>query len=234
MITQDVKTLINNFAINGNVSHFKFGGNPIKGYIFKRSELEQLIDQTNSKHIFCMWALGSVKHAGSGAYLNLILAGMTTDAQGVYSIDENLFIESDQLPYTGPLILGGGYTSKSNSGYPIPPADLHVIQSAFFTSNNNQHLYPLVGQKIKGAHLGQNNFIDLIILGLINPPTGSNPNDKFIFMPVIRSKNHDGVQLDRHYLSIGVAAYANGALQGQIIEYCLPCPSACPATFLFQ
>jgi hypothetical protein len=234
MTTQDVKTLINNFAINGNVNHFKIGGNPIKGYIFKRSQLTRLIDQANSKHIFCMWALGSVNHAGSGAYLNLILAGITTDAQGVYRIDESLFIESEQLPYTGMLNLGGGYTSKSNSGYPIPPVDLHAFQSTFINSNYDQHLYPLVGQKIKGAHLGQNNFTDLIILGLINSPTGATPNDEFIFMPVIRSKNHDGVQLDRHYLSIGVAAYANGTLQGQIIEYCLPCPSACPATFLFQ
>lgn len=104
--------------------------------------------------------------------------------------------------------------------------------------NSNNSIFNLdeTNEKVKAYHLGEKSedryyLQDLKELTLWKPPTTAKDEDQFIFMPLIRSKDPNGTRLKKPYLSVAISQFKAGTLEGEAMEYCLPCPSACPTNY---
>lgn len=223
------------YVKNGNQNHFKFGGKIIKGYQFTRKELTDLFENDTNNEIFIMLALST--DSGMSKYLNIILAKMHDN-----SMNLSTMIVSKTAPYTSDIIYiadeisikssGRGMSKNASlgAGQPIPPEELERIQDAFENATDG-HLACTTTDRIKCYRLDRQDFNDLT---LDQPVTTTNQDDIFMFMPVIRPKRaNDPIPLTKDYLSLAVAYFdpATKKVSGAIIEYCLPCPSACALNY---
>ncbi len=214
------------YMANGAAIHFRYQSNPIEGFLFTRLQLYTIIADFNN-HIFMM--LG-VKGTGANAHLNLILGSVNCANN---ELDVNNLIESTLPPHTQNVNIAGSPPEIKyfNQGRPVSKPELEAMQNKFQNSNNNAHLTSTNGTKVKGYHFVHS---DIYYLDLRESVDANNQDDLFIFMPVIRDQWN--MPFDREYLSMGVAEFDVNTSQtkGTIIEYCLPCPSACPKNYPIQ
>jgi hypothetical protein len=239
---QDVITSINDYLSNGTADHFKIGADTIKGFVFKRSELHGLLGSENNKHLFLMWGLKADQQNPPAKHLNLIIAGVLKNhVNNTYSIDDSIFLEADSVVKIN-VALYGSLKSIGNTANEIEQKKFASAHFDFLRNGNSQHLYITDGEKIKGYHLGDNLYLqgpstyleDLRSLGLICPVTSANALDSFIFKPIIRKYNPDNTTVTNPYLSVAISNYTLETMHGPIVEYCLPCPSACPTNYPIQ
>lgn len=246
-----------NHPQSGNCPHFDIDGERIRGYVFTRGELSPLLGDNKTKHLFLMLALSPDAANPTAKFLNLIIAGVAKGGTvGTYNIDESAFLVTSSPVLTfsaAPLqtiknnlksikSIFRGFGNKNNDEKQ-PDIEFINAHSEFAIFGNGAHLYKAVEEKmekIKGFHFGEKHHSDtdgstylkdLKDLGLIDPPTGAQDTDQFIFMPIIRKKNPDDTAYNPHYLSIAVSRFIDGSDSGDKYEYCLPCPSACPKNY---
>ncbi len=234
MSTIDATTterITGDYVTNGNQTHFKFGGKIIKGYQFTREELNNLLENNMNNEIFMMLALSGTD---PNKYLNIVLAKMHDNEMDM----GKMIVSSKTDPYTDPVIILAKEVSIKSSGRkknlifgnPITPEELKRIHDAFETAKDD-HLKCTATDRIKCYRLDRQDFNDLTLDQRV---TTANKGDIFLFMPIIRPiRPNDPVPLSKDYLSLAVARFdpATKKVSGAIIEYCLPCPSACAVNY---
>lgn len=225
----DAQKMTNDYINFGNASHFDYAGQPIKGFLFTREELVTLFNSAPPEGLLLMYALSPKSADLADKHMNLVVGGIYAGF-----IDPDNLIVSQQIPHTGQTTFTDNEIKWGPGITPIPIDELRQMQTAFTSRTPVDHhiLTSTTGTKIKGIRLtiGDLQDIDLHI-----PPTAVNKNDKYIFMPVVRSENLID-PYDQAYVSIATARFneTDSTVIGTIIEYCLPCPSACPNNYPIQ
>jgi hypothetical protein len=225
----DARTLMNDYYANATGVHFKPAGKSINGFIFTRTELYRLFEGSGTKHVFLMLALQPYLVDPTYKHITLI-AGSVSGGVSAGTLDLTKFEIGQPLFY--PTLSGGKIKPhwEAGPGEDMPSPTVISRHGDFLENGATAHLYPITNSKIRGYHLENN---DLTSLGLMTALTAENCLDRFIFMPIIRTKNYDGTSVSLPYLSM-VASRYNGALNGNAREYCLPCPTSCPSNFPIQ
>lgn len=219
---QTAQMLTNNYINFGNEAHFLYGSNRITGFIFTRQELFELLEDPNC-HLFVM--LGLSGDANSG-HLNIVI-GPVHDASS--QINTNKLITSSLPPYTTSFNYSASLSIFGEKGDRVTRNVFDRLQQDYAQNSNNNHLTSTSGIKVKAYHLDHSDINHLTLNDQLNP---DNLDDLFIFIPVIRDSFNS--PYDRPYLSIAVAQYEGGEIGEVIIEYCLPCPTACPKNYPIQ
>lgn len=221
--------------VGSTATHFLFDGKTIKGYQFTREELTNLFENNLNNEIFIMLALSGTD---PNKYLNIVLAKMHDN-----SMNTGTMIVSSNPPYVDKVIYSAkGLAIKSSDrkhpkknvksflGQPITVDELRLMQTAFETATID-HLSCTQKDRIKCYRLDRQDFIDL---KLDVPVTNTNKNDIYLFIPLIRpTRPYDPIPTSKDHLSLAVARFDPGTknVSGAIIEYCLPCPSACAVNY---
>lgn len=235
MNLEEVKPYLKHYLKNGDQKHFKYHGKIIKGFIFTREQLSGLID--TSKHLYAMWGVKD-EVLDSEEHLSLIIGAVATDKlpdlPGDLLTDKfeiNLEVYTEKIESHGRIKRYHKSMSLSD-GEPLTPFQLETMLKDFETAET-KHLYGEEGteyneaNKVKGYHLEPD---DIDALKLRETISTANKNDEFIIMPVIRSEkltDTDNTQYRNSFVSIAIATFKNRKI-GDIREYCLPCPTACP------
>lgn len=224
----DAQKMTNDYINFGNASHFDYAGQPIKGFLFTRKELVTLFNSAPPEGLLLMYALSPESASLDNKHLNLVVGGIYAGL-----IDPDNLIVSQQNPYTGQTTFTDNEI-KGGPGLVITIDELIQMQTAFTSRTSRDHhiLTSTTGTKIKGIRLTVDDLHDI---DLHIPLTETNKNDKYIFMPVVRSGYYIA-PFDRAYVSIATARFneTDSTVIGKIIEYCLPCPSACPTNYPIQ
>lgn len=225
----DAKIFTNDYMNYGNSTHFMLGGERIRGFVMTRRELRELIYVGNVSHnLFMMLALHPIASNPPVKHLDLIIGRIKG-----YTLSTDKFIKADS-PYLGSISCSEGLLVESMFGERVSCAELMPLLNKFANDGCDDHLTATNGLKIKGYTF---DLRDIRNAGLDAELDTSNGNDTYIFMPVIRPAY---TPFDREYLSIAVGRIniGTGELLGSAnavaIEYCLPCPTACPNNFPIQ
>ena len=228
------KSITGDYVTKGNALHFLFNGKTIKGYQFTRQELTNLFENDLNNEIFMMLALSG---AEPNKYLNVVLAKMHDNEMNLGTM-----IVSSNDPYTDNVIYNAQEIAIKSSGrmmnkgalleegQPIPIEELVRIQDAY-NNATDYHITCTNTDRIKCYRIDRQDLFDLKLNDTV---TAANKNDIFMFMPVIRPKRaNDPIPLTKDYLSLAVARFdpLTRKVVGAIIEYCLPCPSACAINY---
>lgn len=193
----EIQELINAYQnIAQKELSFESFGNFIRGFIFDRKELEELL--SNGDHLsLCLACHGNGKNKRLEVILSPIKNLQVNLNQGIYS---------SYLPVTLPI------SNKINISqeFQINPAEANERLMEELQVNNNI-LSMSNGSRIIGVKFLKN---DLAKLSLGGEPMKQRENEMFIFVPVLDHINNQ----ERGVLNFTLTRFNDGVVDGEIIS----------------
>lgn len=210
-----IKPEIQNYVANGSTANFvNPEGKMLTGHIFTRQELFDALDNSATTEYFMVSALSPYPDT-SDLFLNLVLCRVD---QGV--IDTNGLYVSSVPPVTTEFSFETNTTTNPDDEE-VTAAEFTTMFNNYLNGSESEVLKLGSGEKVKGYNISRSKIQEL---GLDVPPTGSNYQDTFAFIPMVRPTDS---LTTKPYLTFALVQVDKDLAIGDIAEFSDPCPRKC-------